>query len=269
MRVGRARCERAAASAARLGESAADRASSSLKADAERSHEHVLELPRIALSSLPRTAAALDSGVQSLYAPTTGPRYGMQISRLRRKSISSGSMTPRSDSPSPRSCPTAPRRRPAGWSRCCAARACAPRRSTAASRTSTHSSCAREQHAELVDAADDLLVENSLALLQLPVAARELVHRQHRVVARVIGVVHGRPVHDLAAFAMREVVRDRDRLAVRDQKAVERPGFRRPRAHARAGAGLQQIDRALRAEVVPTALRRQFFSCVPQPSSAG
>src|SRR3954465_1240881 len=36
------------------------------------------------------------SGVQVPYLPTTGPRYGMQISRLRSKSISSASTTPRS-----------------------------------------------------------------------------------------------------------------------------------------------------------------------------
>ena len=41
------------------------------------------------------SAARPSSGVQSLYLPTTGPRYGMQISRLRSKSSSSASTTPR------------------------------------------------------------------------------------------------------------------------------------------------------------------------------
>ena len=78
-----------------------------------------------------------------------------------------------------------------------------------------------EQHAELVDARDDLVHEDALALLQVPVAPGELVHRDHRRIARVIGVVHGRPVHDLRALAHRVVVGDRDRFAVRDQEAVE------------------------------------------------
>ena len=91
----------------------------------------------------------------------------------------------------------------------------------------------------------------------VPVAPGELVHREHRVVARVIRVVHGRPVHDLVAFAVRQVVRNRDRLAVRDQEAVERAGLRRPGAHARARARLQHVDRALRAEIVALAARRQ------------
>ena len=46
-----------------------------------------------------------------------------------------------------------------------------------------------EQHAEFVDAAGDLVHHDAFAILQVPVAAGELVHRQHRVVARVIGIV--------------------------------------------------------------------------------
>ena len=63
-----------------------------------------------------------------------------------------------------------------------------------------------EQHAELVDAFDDLLVENPLLLLHPPVAPGQFVHRQHRIVARMIGVMHRRPLHDLAAFTMREII---------------------------------------------------------------
>ena len=101
-------------------------------------------------------------------------------------------------------------------------------------------------------------------------AADHLVQRQHRVVAGMIGVVAGRPVDDLAVLAQGEIVGDRDRLVVGDEKAVLRPGGRRPRAHPRAGAGLQQIDRRLAAERVGAAAgRHPGFSWVPQPSSAG
>ncbi len=91
----------------------------------------------------------------------------------------------------------------------------------------------------------------------LPGRARHLVQRQHRVVARVIGVVAGRPVDRLAALAQREVVGDRDRLVVGDQEAVLGLRGRRPGAHPRAGARPRQVDRGVAAEVVPVAVRRQ------------
>ena len=52
-----------------------------------------------------------------------------------------------------------------------------------------------EQHAELVDAVDDLvLVEDMQFRLPLAACAEHLVQRQHRVVGGVIGVVAGRAV---------------------------------------------------------------------------
>ena len=102
---------------------------------------------------------------------------------------------------------------------------------------------AHQQHAELVHAEDDLLHHQALLGLLLPAAAGELVHRHHRGVAGMVGVVHGRPVDHGVAVAQRQVVRHRDRLVVRDQEAVERTVVGRPGAHARAGAGLVQVDR--------------------------
>ena len=43
-------------------------------------------------------------------------------------------------------------------------------------------------------------MQDALAILQVPVAAGELVHRNHRRIAGVIGVVHRRAVHDLGAL---------------------------------------------------------------------
>ena len=65
------------------------------------------------------------------------------------------------------------------------------------------------------------------------------------------------------------VVGDRDRLAVRDQEAVERPLQRRPGAHAGAGAGPLEIDRAPQPKSWRPPSGRKCRSCVPQPSSAG
>ena len=59
-----------------------------------------------------------------------------------------------------------------------------------------------EEHAELVDAVDDLvLVEDVVLVLHLAGAAEHLVQRQHRVVRRVVGVVAGRPVDDRLAVS--------------------------------------------------------------------
>ena len=55
---------------------------------------------------------------------------------------------------------------------------------------------------------------------------------------------------------------------MRHQKAVLRPRGRRPRAHARAGPRLQQIDRCAAAEVVLAAVRRQRF-LVRAPAELG
>ena len=78
-----------------------------------------------------------------------------------------------------------------------------------------------EQHAELVDAVEDLgLAEDVMLRLHFAGAAEQFVQRQHRVVAGVIGVMAGRPVDRLAlAVAQREIVGDRDRLVVGDEEA--------------------------------------------------
>ena len=93
----------------------------------------------------------------------------------------------------------------------------------------------------------------------MPVAAREFVHRQHRVVARVIGVVAGRPVHRPLAVHDGVVVRQRNRFGMRDQKSVEMAGLRRPGAHPRARARAIQIDRAARAPGVAAAIRGKML----------
>ena len=94
-----------------------------------------------------------------------------------------------------------------------------------------------EQHAELVDAVDDLvLVEDVPVGLALAGLAEHLVQRQHGVVAGVVGVVAGRPVDGLAGgVAHGEVVGDRDRLVVGDEEAVLRP----------ARSGVQERTRVL------------------------
>ena len=70
-----------------------------------------------------------------------------------------------------------------------------------------------DQHAELVDAVDDLVLIQDVPLrLHLALRAEHLVQRQHRVVGGMIGVVAGRPIDHLLAVAHREIVGDRDRL---------------------------------------------------------
>ena len=62
-----------------------------------------------------------------------------------------------------------------------------------------------EKHAEFVDSVDDLtLVENVPSLLQLPLRAGHFVQRQHGVIGRMIGIMAGRPIDDLAELAQGE-----------------------------------------------------------------
>ena len=129
-----------------------------------------------------------------------------------------------------------------------------------------------EQHAEFVDAVDQfVLVEHVVHRLRLAAGAEHLVQRQHRVVARVIGIVAGRAVVHLAVLAAHgEVVGDRDRLVVGDEEAVLRrraSGTRCARACWRRAAR----DRSPPCEpfLCFLAFFGIHFSCVPQPSSAG
>src|SRR4051812_33080604 len=85
------------------------------------------------------------------------------------------------------------------------------------------------------------------------------MQRQYGVVARVIGVVAGRPVHGRAALAQGEVVGDRDRLVVSHQEAVLRLRCRGPRAYLGARAWLRQVDRGVASEIVTVAVRRHVL----------
>ena len=93
----------------------------------------------------------------------------------------------------------------------------------------------------------------------MPVPARKFMHRQHRAIARMIGVVRRRPVHAAVALTNRVVVRQRNRLGVRDEKTVEMAGLRRPGAHARTRPRAVQIDGAAGPGLVAPAIRREVL----------
>src|SRR5690242_12526137 len=70
----------------------------------------------------------------------------------------------------------------------------------------------------------------------------------------MVGIVHGRAVHDLRAVANRQIVRYRDGLAMSDAEAVKVASPRRPCAYAGAGARLHEVDGRHATEVVPLAV---------------
>ena len=119
---------------------------------------------------------------------------------------------------------------------------------------------AHEERAQLVHAFVDFIHQDPVLGLRFPVLAGDLVVRQHRVVAGVVGVVAGRAVHDLALFAHGEIVRDRDRLAVGDEEAVIGPLVGRPRAHLDRHARAGEVDRRAAAEVMAARRRRENAS---------
>src|SRR5262252_856380 len=65
---------------------------------------------------------------------------------------------------------------------------------------------AHQQHAKLVAARGDLVHDQALALLLVKILTGDLVHGHDRLVARVVGVVHRRPVDDPVALTQGEVV---------------------------------------------------------------
>ena len=108
-----------------------------------------------------------------------------------------------------------------------------------------------EQDAELVDAVDNVVLAQDVpGLLRHPAATRHLMQREDGVVARMIGVVAGRPIDHPAVIVQREVVGDRDRLVVRHQKPVLGLRGRRPGSNPGAGARARQIDRGITAELM-------------------
>ncbi len=115
-----------------------------------------------------------------------------------------------------------------------------------------------EQHAEFVDAVDDVVHQNSLPLLLVVVTARQLMDGHHCRIARVICVVSRRPIDDLRAVLDCVVVRKRDCLAVRNAKAIEVACTRSPGTHPRRGSGLHEIDRRQAAEIMPFPVTREI-----------
>src|SRR5262249_25591258 len=78
-----------------------------------------------------------------------------------------------------------------------------------------------QKHAELIDSVGDLmLVENVHIFLRGARPPEHLVHGEHRIVAGVIGVVASRAIERFSSLAEREVVGDRNRLLVGDQKTL-------------------------------------------------
>lgn len=83
-----------------------------------------------------------------------------------------------------------------------------------------------QQHAEFVAPACDVIVEQALPRLRLPLASGKFMQRQQRIVTGSVGVMHGRPVIGMRAFADGQVFGDGNGLAVGDQKTEGRPDAR-------------------------------------------
>jgi hypothetical protein len=160
---------------------------------------------------------------------------------------------PASGSRAPRPCRRARRGHLQARSRSGRARCGASPRWRAASRTSRRSGVAVEEHAELVDAVDDLvLVEDVVLSCTVPACRTSRAATAPRRCRG--GRRSGRSAGTRAsALAHGVVIGDRDRLVVGDEEAVLRAGRRAPGAHAGVGAGLEQVDR-----------RRRQPSCVPR-----
>src|SRR6202000_3437953 len=77
------------------------------------------------------------------------------------------------------------------------------------------------------------------------------------VVARMVGIMDGRAIFRMVAFAHSQIIGDRDRLAVGDQEPVEWPCLGRPGPHARRSAGVAQEDCGARTRFLAMAVGRQ------------
>src|SRR5271163_1004258 len=73
-----------------------------------------------------------------------------------------------------------------------------------------------EQHTEFIDSLRDLAHHDAFAILQMPIAAGELMYGQHRAVAWMVGVMSRRPVRERVAVHHRVKVRQRYRFRMGD-----------------------------------------------------
>src|SRR5262249_8190543 len=89
------------------------------------------------------------------------------------------------------------------------------------------------------------------------VFAGELVEAQNGIITWVISVMAGRAVAYTVALSEGQIIGDRDRFAVRNQKPVIGALKRRPAADTRGSARPQKIDRCATAEIVPPSILRE------------
>src|SRR5215469_8777463 len=100
----------------------------------------------------------------------------------------------------------------------------------------------------------------------MPLLPRELVDAEHCVVTGVVGIVDRWSVEHAAGLAVGEIVGDRDRLAMRDQKSMERALQRRPGADPDGGTRSIEKDGAISPKRVAGAVRGKmsFMGAPPQ-----
>ena len=116
-----------------------------------------------------------------------------------------------------------------------------------------------QQRAEFVKAFGNLITVKAPLFLPHPVAPGEFMHRQHSVIAGMVGVMTGRPVHYLIAFFDGQVIGNRNRLAVGDQETVKLAFIGRPGTHLDRSTGPVEVNRRLAAEIVFTTVGREMF----------
>ena len=88
--------------------------------------------------------------------------------------------------------------------------------------------------------------------------------RQLRVIARQVRIMNGGPVQQRAVLLQRQVVGNRDRLAMRHQKALVGPLQRRPAAHLGRQPGTVQINSGIATVAVAHGIGRPMaFMAAP------
>src|SRR5687768_9615163 len=99
-----------------------------------------------------------------------------------------------------------------------------------------------QQHTQLILAIHYLVPKNPLVRLQVPVPARKFVHREHRIVARVIGIMYRWTVNHLPVLSQCKMIGYRNGFTMGDQKTMVRTAERYPAPHASGGTGPVEIN---------------------------
>mmetsp|Transcript_7578 Transcript_7578/g.12392 ORF Transcript_7578/g.12392 Transcript_7578/m.12392 type:complete len:294 (-) Transcript_7578:502-1383(-) len=123
-----------------------------------------------------------------------------------------------------------------------------------------------QQHSEFIHSALHIFIQQQ-CLFQLTLIESlcdKLMQRQHRVIARMIRIMHSRSIHHFILLLHRKIITECNALIVCHQPSNIRAFHWRPRTHLSQRARLLQVNRrAVAKRMLFSVIRQHFFMRTP------